>query len=206
MRVHLARTYLTALGLALTSTAVSFAGPPPSGTIACNVASPPSFTQPKGLRFRPYINAVPRNVTLKAQNIASVSCDTSQVTAAVPLTAASFTLVAKLPNGDCESFTSGPALEHAKIKIAWRGPNGASGRLRTVSVSKAEIATADYDGGTHSLHLTTTTLTGAFNGRVATLHLGFDDYDDGFETACAGGTSFLGLGFGNTDPATLVVE
>lgn len=185
---------------------VAIAAPPPSGTISCAIASDCSEMQPCGLLLYPYMDEEARRITVKVKGNESLSCDATNVVGGKgPITIARLDLTAKLPDGNCVAFTSGPALERGRIKVQWRGPTSA-GRVRTVATSKADIATATYDIGSHALILTTTALEGAFAGTTLTLHFGFDAYIDTVEAGCGNASGFLGLSFGDPNPSTLEVQ
>ena len=197
---------LAAAVLTILLPAAALGGSPPTGTIACAIVSEHSQTHPSGLLFHPYINAVSRMITVKAKNVDSVSCDATNVTGGkFPITAVRFDLSAKFPDGNCAAFTSAPALERGQIKVRWLGPNSQD-LLRTVATSKATIATATYDSGSHALILTTAPLDGAFAGTTATLHLGFDDYIAGVEAGCSETGGLLGLAFGDPNPSSIDVQ
>ncbi len=195
-----------AIAAASLSALSTVAGAAVSGPITCSVENDDSKYGPVGLLFKPFLNAVPRNVGLKATNGAS-ACDDSGVTGAKgPITTVEFKLTARLSDGTCAGLTGTPQLTNAKITVRWQGTNP-TGRPKTVATSKARIASASYDSGTDVFTLVTEPIyRGAFAGQTATLRLGFDSYVDGLEAGCGTEGGFLGVAFGNTNPSSLEVQ
>ncbi len=192
---------------ALSSPPSIFAAPPaPDGTISCSIFSDVNSVHPKGILFRPRIDATPRNLGISVTNLGS-SCDAAGVLGGkAPITGVSFKLTGHLPNGTCAALTSPiPAFENARLLVSWRGVN-AAGKFFTVSKSRAHIAFATYDSGTHTLTFITEPLTGpAFIAKTLKLHLGFDSYADLFEAGCPS-IGFVAQGFGNVVPSSIEVQ
>ena len=80
-------------------------------------------------------------------------------------------------------------------------------RPYAVVISRANLASASYDGSSDALILVTQPIaTGAFRGATATLHLGFD-YATAFKEICDGhGSAFVAMPFGDTNPSSVDVQ
>ncbi|MEO6028483.1 MAG: hypothetical protein ABIR79_16580 [Candidatus Binatia bacterium] len=181
--------------------------PPPDGTISCAIFSDVNAAHPKGILFRPQIDANPRNLGIAVTNLGS-SCDTAGVLGGkAPITGVAFKLTGRLRNGNCAALTSPiPAFENARLLVTWRGVN-AAGKPMTVSRSRAHIAFASYDTDTHTLTFITEPLTGpAFVAKTLKVHLGFDYYADVFEAGCASSNGFVAQSFGTIVPSSIEVQ
>jgi hypothetical protein len=141
-------------------------------------------------------------VRIKATNTDS-SCDDSGVTGIptdISNVAVKFT--AKLPNGTCADLTGTPQFEHGRVKVKWQRVSP-SGRLSTVAVSKALLATASFDSGSNALILATQPIAkGGFVGATMTLHLGIDADAATFNETCTHAQS-VGLSFGQTNSSSI---
>jgi hypothetical protein len=178
-----------------------------TGTITCSVFSDLNHGQPKGILYRPFINATPRSVRIVATNVGS-SCDNSDVSGGkAPITGLQFKLTAHMTDGTCGALTSpNPPFENARITLKWRGLNAAN-HFTTVATSRARIASVSYDTGTHAFALTTEPLTGnAFVGKTLSFHLGIEEVTADLEAGCAPVNGYVGTPFGNTNSATLAVQ
>jgi hypothetical protein len=163
--------------------------------------------QPKGLLYRPFINAVPRRVRIVATNVGS-SCDNSDVTGGkAPITGLQFKLTARMTDGTCGALTSAaPPFENARITLRWRGLN-ASNRFTTVATSRARIASVAYDTGTHAFEITTEPMTGnAFVGKTLSFHFGIEQVTADLEAGCDSVNGYVATPFGNMNSATLEVQ
>ncbi len=191
------------------------AAAPPNGTISCAVFSEVAEGRPTGLLFTPFLSGTPQSVRFTATNGDS-ACDNLGVTGGkVPITSATFKLTARMSEGTCAALTSSaPPFEKARLKIKWRGETP-SGKAKTVGSTNAQIASAFYDPGSHTLTMTTKPLTGgSFRGRTVTLALGFDAFGDPgnhpdyvaiLEAGCFDG-GFVGMTFGHGNAAMLDVH
>ena len=183
------------------------APPAPDGTISCAIFSDINATHPKGILFRPLIDANPRNLGIAITNLGS-SCDDAGVAGGkAPITGVSFKLTGHLRDGNCSALTSPiPVFENARLLVTWRGVN-AAGKFITVSRSRAHIAFASYDTATHTLTFITEPLTGpAFVAKTLKLHLGFDYYPEVFEAGCAETNGFVAQSFGTIIPSSIEVQ
>lgn len=181
--------------------------PAPDGTISCAIFSDVNAAHPKGILFRPLIDANPRSLGIAITNLGS-SCDNAGVVGGkAPIAGVAFKLTGRLRDGNCSALTSPvPAFENARLLVTWRGVN-AAGKPMTVSRSRAHIAFASYDTGTHTLTFITEPLTGpAFVAKTLKVHLGFDYYPDVFEAGCPNTNGFLAQSFGTIVPASIEIQ